>query len=188
MRVTAEITMLAAALLAGCTSLGARRTAAMGAETATATLTDAAGATRATARLVALPQGVQLTVEARGMAPGSYGIHVHQVGRCDAPGFTTAGAHWNPAMKQHGSENPAGPHLGDLPNLRIEATGTGTLVAAIDGATLTGGANPILDADGAALMIHAAADDYRTDPSGNSGARIACGVIAPAGGGDQPSR
>jgi Cu-Zn family superoxide dismutase len=95
------------------------------------------------------------------------------VGRCDAPDFTSAGGHWNPTQKKHGTMNPQGPHQGDLPNLVIGSDGRGTIGAVIPGATLAG----LLDADGAAMVIHAGPDDLMTDPSGNSGGRIACGVF-----------
>jgi len=145
---------------------------------AAATLRDASGATKAEARLAESSEGVTIRLQATGMNPGSYGFHVHAVGRCDPPDFTSAGPHWNPTSRQHGKENPQGMHLGDLPNLSIASDGTGSLDATIMGATLRGGANAVLDADGAALMIHAGPDDYRTDPSGESGARVACGVVS----------
>lgn len=115
---------------------------------------------------------LRLTVAVTGMAPGTKGIHVHTVGRCDGPDFQTAGGHWNPTGRQHGRDNPMGAHSGDLPNLVVAADGRGTLTA-----DLPGSAAELMDADGATIVIHAAPDDYRTDPSGNSGARIACGVL-----------
>lgn len=120
---------------------------------------------------------VRLVVESTGLPAGTHGTHLHAVGKCDAPQFTTAGAHLNPASRQHGTMNPAGPHLGDLPNLTVGADGRGRMEARVAG-TLTAGAAPLFDADGTALVVHASADDMRTDPSGNSGARIACGVLA----------
>lgn len=120
---------------------------------------------------------VQVTVRATRLPAGTHGTHLHAVGRCEPPGFTTAGAHLNPAGRQHGTRNPAGPHLGDLPNLVVAANGTGTMQAVVAG-TMTPGQAPLFDADGTALVVHAAADDMMTDPSGNSGARIACSVIA----------
>lgn len=141
-------------------------------------LNDAGGANKAHATLKEQNGSVRVTIAAAAMSPGIYGAHVHTVGRCDGPDFTSAGGHWNPGARQHGRDNPAGVHLGDLPNLQVGANGRGTVSFVIRGATLTDGANPMLDADGAAVMIHAAPDDYRTDPSGNSGARIACGVVA----------
>lgn len=121
--------------------------------------------------------GVTVRIEAAGLPAGTYGAHVHMTGRCDAPAFESAGAHWNPMSRQHGSENPQGPHLGDLPNLTVAADGSGSISFEIPQAQLRGGDNPLLDADGAAVVVHASPDDYRTDPSGNSGARIACGVL-----------
>jgi len=145
----------------GRTAIAAMRTA-TGADVGRATATEVAG-------------GVRFTLDARGLPPGTHGAHVHTVGRCDAPDFTTAGGHWNPSARQHGSMNPQGSHTGDLPNLIVGADGRGTLGITIAGATM----DAMLDADGATMMVHAAADDLRTDPSGNSGGRIACGVFQP---------
>ena len=100
-------------------------------------------------------------------------MHLHQTGRCEAPGFASAGPHWNPTGKQHGSENPQGAHMGDLQNVTVEPDGSLSAEVAVPG----GAASPMLDANGAALVIHADPDDYKTDPSGNSGARIACAVL-----------
>jgi Cu-Zn family superoxide dismutase len=122
---------------------------------------------------------VEVRVQAAGLPAGHYGVHLHAVGRCEGPAFASAGAHWNPAGRQHGSLNPAGHHLGDLPNLDVDQYGAGRLEFAIVGASLSG-AEGLFDADGTSLVIHAAPDDYRTDPSGNSGARIACGVLRPS--------
>ena len=97
-------------------------------------------------------------------------MHIHQVGRCDGPGFESAGPHWNPTGRQHGRLNPAGRHAGDLGNLQVLADGSVSVEVAGPNAS-------VFDADGAALVIHAQKDDERTDPSGNSGARIACAVL-----------
>lgn len=113
-----------------------------------------------------------IKVDAEGLPAGVHGIHLHAVGRCDGPKFESAGAHWNPAGKQHGKDNPQGAHLGDLPNLTAGADGKASASFAIDG--------DMADADGTALVIHAKADDYKTDPSGNSGDRIACAVLTTA--------
>ena len=122
---------------------------------------------------------VRVRVTVRGFPPGIYGIHLHQVGRCEGPSFESAGGHWNPGSRQHGRLNPLGPHLGDLPNLEVRANGAGRIDFEVQVPSGTeAGANPLLDGDGTAVVIHAAADDERTDPSGNSGARIACGVLA----------
>ena len=123
--------------------------------------------------------GVVLTVAARNMPPGKYGMHIHAVGKCEGPKFESAGAHWNPDNKQHGSQNPRGPHAGDLPNLDIGQAGSGGATFNLE-ASLRGGLSPLLDQDGAALMIHAKPDDLKTDPSGNSGDRIACAVLGGA--------
>ncbi|MGE5562795.1 MAG: superoxide dismutase family protein [Bacillota bacterium] len=119
--------------------------------------------------------GLSFHVNASGLPHGLHGIHVHAVGRCDPPDFASAGPHWNPAGKKHGLNNPAGPHAGDLPNVEVAANGVLSATVTLPGATMAN----LLDADGAALVIHAAADDNMTDPSGNSGARIACAVIRP---------
>jgi Cu-Zn family superoxide dismutase len=119
--------------------------------------------------------GVSFHINATGLPHGLHGIHVHTVGRCDPPDFATAGAHWNPLAKKHGLNNPAGPHAGDLPNVEVAANGVLSATVTVPGATMAS----LLDADGAALVIHASADDNITDPSGNSGPRIACAVIRP---------
>jgi len=111
-----------------------------------------------------------IKVGAEGLPAGVHGIHLHAVGTCDGPKFDSAGAHWNPAGKQHGKDNPQGAHLGDLPNLTAGADGKASASFAIAG--------DMADADGTALVIHAKPDDYKTDPSGNSGDRIACAVLA----------
>ena len=118
--------------------------------------------------------GLALTFNARNMTAGTYAVHVHTTGKCEGPAFQSAGGHWNPAGKQHGRDNPEGAHYGDLPNLTVAADGTGSVGFTIAGATLPA----LLDADGASFMVHAKPDDYKTDPSGNAGDRIACGVFA----------
>lgn len=144
---------------------------------ATADLRQADGRSVARAQVVQNGDGVRVIIEAMGLPSGTYGAHIHTSGRCDGPEYTTAGGHWNPMTRQHGSENPQGPHLGDLPNLTIAADGTGSISFDVPHGRLRGGDYAVLDADGAAVIVHASPDDYRTDPSGNSGARIACGVL-----------
>lgn len=117
---------------------------------------------------------LSLRVQASGLPHGLHGIHVHAVGRCDAPQFTTAGAHWNPTAREHGLNSPRGPHAGDLPNISVPANGVTNESMVLSGASLAG----LGDADGSALVIHATADDHVTDPSGNSGLRIACAVLS----------
>jgi Cu-Zn family superoxide dismutase len=149
----------------------------LGPSSAAADLADTSGRVLARATAEEAGEGVRVRIEASGLAPGSYGAHVHTAGRCDAPAFTTAGPHWNPTGQQHGKDNPAGMHKGDLPNLLVGTNGQGSFEYTILGAAIGGSSTAMLDADGAAVVIHQRADDYRTDPSGNSGDRIACGVL-----------
>ena len=172
---------LGLALLAGCTSTTGDVESAADAPTAAgarATLYSPSGVAMGSAMVEPISGGLRLTVNGMALPPGPHGAHIHTTGKCDAPDFSTAGPHWNPTAMQHGTMNPAGPHGGDLPNLLIGTDGTGSISIDLPGTMLTGGTNPLLDADGAALVIHAAADDLKTDPSGNSGGRIACGVLA----------
>lgn len=143
-----------------------------------ADLRDAQGRSRGRATVEQSADSLRVWVEATALAPGSYGTHLHMVGRCDPPGFTTAGAHWNPTGVKHGKDNPNGMHKGDLPNLMVGADGRGSFEYTIPSARLTGTSPAkLIDEDGAAVVIHAKPDDFRTDPSGNSGDRIACGVL-----------
>jgi len=150
-------------------------------DSARAELKTAAGEARASAVLTEAKDGVNVEATATGMAPGTYAIHLHEKGACDAPGFTTAGAHWNPMMKAHGFDAPGGAHAGDLPNLDIGADGRGKISYLVKSASIMGGTSPVMDADGTAVVIHAKPDDYRSQPSGAAGDRIACGVVIPAG-------
>lgn len=144
---------------------------------AAAQLRDVAGRTVAAASLEETGDALRVRVEASGLSAGVYGVHLHSAGRCDPPGFETAGPHWNPGNREHGRDNPRGQHAGDLPNLLVGTDGRGSLEFTIPAAGLGRGARRLMDADGAAIVVHARPDDYRTDPSGNSGARIACGVV-----------
>ncbi|WP_129791349.1 superoxide dismutase family protein [Sphingosinicella sp. CPCC 101087] len=141
---------------------------------AVATLQTAEGAAAGTATATAGEGGIMLSLSVEGLPPGQHGAHVHMTGQCDAPGFESAGGHWNPAERQHGLENPQGQHAGDMPNLVVGEDGRGSMEYQLVGGTLEG----LSDDDGSAMVIHASADDQRTDPSGNSGDRIACGVFA----------
>ena len=145
-------------------------------------LVNASGQTVGSVRAWQTAGGVTFRIDATGLPHGIHGIHVHSVGRCDAPDFASAGGHWNPLARKHGLSNPQGPHAGDLPNVQVAANGVLGTTVTLAGANLfapPGSAGALLDADGAALVIHAGADDNVTDPSGNSGARIACAVIRP---------
>ena len=138
-------------------------------------LLNATGQSIGTVRAWQTAGGVSFRISASGLPHGLHGVHVHAVGRCDPPDFKSAGAHWNPVGRQHGMNNPAGPHAGDLPNVEVAANGVLTATRTLPNASMTS----LLDADGAALVVNASAYDYKTDPSGNSGARIACAVIQP---------
>ena len=150
---------------------------AQGTDGATAVLRDTSGRTVGTALFSGTATGVRITLTANGLPAGPHGIHIHAVGQCEAPEFTSAGGHFNPTGHQHGLRNPQGPHAGDLPNLTAAANGTASYSATNAMVTLGAGANSLFDADGSALVIHASADDEVTDPTGNSGGRIACGTI-----------
>ncbi len=164
--------LIASLLVAGCAVRGTPTD-----NTARAELRNAGGQVVATATFTQIGNTMRLLVEAQGLPAGVKGVHIHAVGKCDPPDFTSAGSHFNPQGKQHGALNPQGPHAGDLPNLTVGADGKGRLESTTELVTLLGGPHSVFDADGSALVIHAAPDDFRTDPTGNSGARIACGVI-----------
>lgn len=141
-------------------------------------ITDAQGKKVAVAALSAVKGGgVRIVVTVDGLMPGMHGIHIHTVGKCEGPAFASAGGHFNPAMKMHGKDNPMGPHAGDLLNITVDATGHAKATLIAKGVTLGPGDNSLFHDGGTALVIHAGPDDYKTDPAGNSGARIACGVI-----------
>ena len=146
---------------------------------ATAMLSDRDGKQIGTAKVTRAGKNLSVWARVSGLTAGTRGIHIHTTGKCDAPAFQSAGGHWNPDSRQHGRDNPMGAHDGDLPNIVLDARGKGTLRFSVPNAALTGEGG-LLDADGAALIIHEKADDYRTDPTGNSGGRIVCGVFSPA--------
>ena len=146
-----------------------------GGSTASATLHDASGKTVGTVTFTDTYTGILIVGTAADLGLGAHGIHVHEIGKCEAP-FASAGGHFNPEHRQHGFRNPNGPHLGDLPNLDTPASGQLRFEFLLPGVTLRG-SNAVLDGDGAAIVIHAGRDDYAADPSGNSGGRVACGVI-----------
>lgn len=152
-------------------------TAAAASPSAVATLRNAEGKDVGKATLTPTKGGLKVHVLVTGLAPGKHGIHIHSVGKCDPPDFKSAGGHFNPSEKHHGLHNPEGAHVGDLPNLVVGKAGKATATFTARGATLGEGTGSVLGPDGTAIVIHADADDEKTDPAGNSGARIACGVI-----------
>lgn len=168
--------LLVAGLATGCGKDGDSSRA-----TGSVALIDTTGKSVGTATLTEASNGtLTVDVSVTGMPPGVHGIHFHEFGKAEPtakPPFSTAGEHYNPENKQHGLENPNGAHGGDLPNLTVDAQGRGTLNATTDRVTLTDGPKTLLDANGSALIIHTAADDQKTNPSGNSGGRIVGGVV-----------
>lgn len=147
-------------------------------------LLSASGDTLGEVRLLQEAGGTRLVASVKGLPVGVYAIHIHAVGSCVGPDFASAGGHFNPENKQHGAMNPAGSHAGDLPNISVVAGANGVTTGSIDavraGLRLRDGNTPLFDADGAAVVVHAKADDYKTDPTGNAGSRLLCGVVAPA--------
>jgi Cu-Zn family superoxide dismutase len=145
---------------------------------ATAALKDAAGKDVGTATFTPTSGGVAVSLKVSGLKPGKHGFHVHAVGACDAPDFKTSGGHFNPTGKKHGLASPEGHHGGDLPNLVVGADGRGEASGTLTGLSLDEGDASLFHAGGTAVVIHADEDDEKSDPGGNSGARVACGVIA----------
>jgi Cu-Zn family superoxide dismutase len=153
---------------------------------ARAEIRDTEGRTVGQATFTQGPFGVLVQAELTGLPAGVHAMHIHEVGRCEPP-FTAAGGHYNPLLRQHGALNRAGFHAGDLPNFSAPATGTARVDVVTNAVQLGAGVGTLFDVDGSSIMIHSAADDYKSDPGGNAGTRIACGVItrsaeAPASG------
>ncbi len=156
--------------------------AAAAAATATAELKDAKGASVGSATLTEDTGGVKVAIEVSGLKPGKHGFHIHAVGKCEAPDFKSAGGHFNPHNKKHGKGNPDGKHGGDLPNLEVGADGKGTIEYMATDISLGEGPGSLFGSEGTALVIHADQDDEKTDPAGNAGARVVCGVITRSAG------
>lgn len=147
------------------------------APTARAELKNGKGEAAGTAVLTETPAGVLVHATLTGLSPGVHAFHIHDVGQCEGPDFKSAGGHFNPGGQHHGFANPQGPHAGDLPNIYVPESGKVEVEALARGVTLGPGPTGLFDANGSSLVVHQTADDYKTDPAGNAGARIACGVI-----------
>lgn len=167
------IALLSATAMSGAGPLPQSEAAA----TAAADVKDAEGKSLGTAELSETPNGVLVTVKLSGVPPGEHALHLHTTGQCQAPDFKSAGGHYNPESNSHGFKNPKGAHKGDLPNVYVGSDGALTVDAFVAGVTLAPGAQSLFDDDGTAIVVHATQDDYSTDPAGDAGSRIACGVV-----------
>ncbi len=166
--------IIAMVVMSGCTTAAMDSSPLRG----QAVLKDTTGQHVGLATLTEQVEGVRIEISGTSLPPGPKGLHIHAVAKCDPPDFVSAGAHFNPSGKKHGRLNPEGAHAGDLPNLVVTGAGTASLEAIAKAVTLRPGVpGSLFGESGTSLVIHAQADDERTDPTGNSGARIACGVI-----------
>lgn len=177
MALTTGLLLSTIALAPGALAQGAASPATNAPLTAKADLRDTHGDLVGTAVLTQEPKGVRILVSVVHLPPGPHGFHIHASSQCDMPGFMSAGGHFNPDQKQHGFKNPKGAHAGDLPNLVVKQDGTAQMSVLAPHLTLSPGKYSLLGGKGTSLMIHEKADDYKSQPAGNAGGRIACGPI-----------